>query len=55
MGDYPELFEKLKKDEFGYVKGMLSHIFCFDYNEITEVQSGTASAFYAFHMVDLDI
>lgn len=23
LGDYPELFEKLKKDEFGYKKGSL--------------------------------
>ena len=26
LGDYPHLYEKLKKDEFGYMKGTLQFI-----------------------------
>jgi hypothetical protein len=27
LGDYPELYDKLKKEELGYVKGIISHRF----------------------------
>ncbi|XP_014284697.1 very-long-chain (3R)-3-hydroxyacyl-CoA dehydratase [Halyomorpha halys] len=32
MGDYPELFEKLKKDEFGYVKEDFKKVYLVFYN-----------------------